>query len=199
MKAISRAAGLVLHGFYFYRKEETIMKPLSVRRLTITAMLMAAGMLLPFLTGQIQHIGNMLCPMHLPVFICGMICGPWWGLMLGALLPIVRSMVFGMPVLMPAALAMAFELATYGFISGLLRRQLPKTLPMLFVSLIAAMLIGRLIWGVVCIPVDGFVSKSFTWQIFVANGFMNAIPGMILQLIAVPAVVTALERAHLAE
>ena len=34
---------------------------ISVRRLTLSAMLLAVGLLLPFLTGQIQHIGNMLC------------------------------------------------------------------------------------------------------------------------------------------
>ena len=172
---------------------------LSVRRLTLSAMLMAIGMLLPFLTGQIQHIGNMLCPMHLPVFICGMVCGPVWGLAVGAILPVLRSMVFGMPVLMPAAVAMAFELAAYGFVSGLLRKRLPKTLPMLFVSLIAAMLLGRLVWGAVSIPIYGLASKAFSWQIFFTNGFVNAIPGMILQLVAVPAIVAALEKAKLAE
>ena len=171
----------------------------SVRRLTLSAMLLAMGMLLPFLTGQIQHIGNMLCPMHLPVFICGMICGPFWGLITGALLPLVRSMVFGMPVLMPAAFAMAFELAAYGFISGYLRKKLPKTLGMLFVSLISAMLLGRIVWGLVSIPVYGMAGKTFGWQIFMANGFTNAVPGMILQLIAVPAIVRALEKAKLAD
>ena len=171
----------------------------SSRRLTLSAMLTAVGMLLPFLTGQIQRIGNMLLPMHLPVFVCGMICGPMWGFAVGMVLPLLRSIVFGMPVLVPAAVCMAFELATYGLVSGMLRSRLPKTLPMLFISLIAAMLLGRLVWGIVCIPVYGFVSKSFTWQIFFANGFVNAVPGMILQLIAVPAIVTALERAHLAE
>lgn len=174
-------------------------KSFSVRRLTLSAMLMAVGMLLPFLTGQIQHIGNMLCPMHLPVFIGGMICGPFWGLALGALLPLVRSLVFGMPVLMPAALAMAFELAAYGCISGYLRRKLPKTLGMLFVSLVSAMLLGRIVWGLVSVPIYGLASKAFSWQIFMANGFVNAVPGMILQLIAVPAIVTALEKAKLAD
>ncbi|MBQ4263944.1 MAG: ECF transporter S component [Clostridia bacterium] len=172
---------------------------LSVRRLTLSAMLLAVGMLLPFLTGQIQHIGNMLCPMHLPVFICGMICGPWWGLCVGAILPLLRSMVFGMPVLMPAALAMAFELAAYGFISGFLRRKLPKTLPMLFVSLVSAMLLGRIVWGLASVPVYGLASKAFSWQIFMTNGFVSAVPGIILQLIAVPAVVAALEKARLAD
>ena len=175
------------------------MNKLSVRRLTLSAMLLAVGMLLPFLTGQIQHIGNMLLPMHLPVFVCGMICGPMWGLAVGAVLPVLRSMVFGMPVLMPAAAAMAFELAAYGFVSGMLRRRLPKTLPMLCVSLVSAMLFGRIVWGLVSIPVYGLASKSFSWQIFVANGFVNAVPGMILQLIAVPAIVSALEKARLAD
>ena len=174
-------------------------KKLSVRRLTISAMLSAVGMLLPFLTGQIQHIGNMLCPMHLPVFICGMICGPWWGLVCGAVLPVLRSMVFGMPVLMPAAFAMAFELAVYGFVSGYLRKKLPRTLSMLFVSLLCAMLLGRIVWGVASIPLYGVAGKTFGWQLFIANGFVNAIPGMILQLIAVPAIVTALEKARLAD
>jgi len=174
-------------------------KSASVRRLTLSAMLLAVGLLLPFLTGQIQHIGNMLCPMHLPVFICGMVCGPFWGLAVGALLPLLRSMLFGMPVLMPAAAAMAFELAAYGSVSGLFRRRLPQTLPMLVLSLAAAMLLGRLVWGMVSIPIYGLASKAFSWQIFFANGFVNAIPGMILQLVAVPAVVTALEKAHLCE
>ena len=175
------------------------MKKLSVRRLTISAMLLAIGMLLPFLTGQIQHIGNMLCPMHLPVFICGMVCGPYWGLAVGAVLPVLRSMVFGMPVLMPMAFAMAFELAAYGLVSGLLRKKLSKTLPMLYVSLIAAMLIGRVVWGLASIPLYSFAAKSFGLKLFITNGFINAIPGIILQLIAVPAIVRMLEKSRLAE
>lgn len=174
------------------------MNKLSVRRLTVSAMLLAIGMLLPFLTGQIQHIGNMLLPMHLPVFICGMVCGPLWGLAVGAILPVLRSAVFGMPVLMPAACAMAFELAAYGFVSGFLRSRLPKSLSMLYVSLVCAMLLGRVVWGAVSVPLYGFAAKSFSWQLFVANGFVNAVPGVILQLIAVPALVTALEKARLA-
>lgn len=174
------------------------MKKTSVRRLTLSAMLLAVGMLLPFLTGQIQRIGNMLCPMHLPVFICGMVCGPYWGLAVGAVLPVLRSMVFGMPVLMPMACAMAFELAAYGFISGLLRRRLPDTLPMLYVSLIAAMLLGRLVWGAAAAVLYGMAGKAFGLPLFITSGFVNAVPGIILQLIAVPALVRMLEKARLA-
>ena len=169
----------------------------AVRRLTLSAMLLAVGMLLPFLTGQIQGIGNMLCPLHLPVFITGMVCGPLWGIAVGAVLPLLRSLIFGMPPLMPTAAAMAFELAAYGAVSGLLRAKLPKTLPMLFVSLIAAMLLGRAVWGVASLALYGLSAKAFTWQIFVTSGFVNAIPGIILQLIAVPPIVAAVERTHI--
>ncbi len=171
---------------------------LSVRRLTISAMLLAVGLLLPFITGQIQGIGNMLCPMHLPVFICGLLCGPIWGLVVGAILPILRSFLFGMPPLMPTAVAMTFELATYGVTSGVLRRKLPKTLPYLYVSLIVSMLLGRIVWGIVSIPLYGLTSNTFTWSIFLTNGFVNAIPGIILQLLIIPPIVNALEKAHLA-
>lgn len=199
MKADDRRTGPSLHGFFdaYERNGFQMNSKLSVRRLTLSAMLLAVGLLLPFLTGQIQHIGNMLCPMHLPVLICGMVCGPVWGLAVGAVTPLLRSVLFGMPVLMPMAAAMAFELAAYGFVSGYLRRRLPKTLPMLFLSLIAAMLLGRVVWGLVSVPLYGVAGKGFTFSLFIANGFVNAIPGMILQLIAVPAIVTALEKARL--
>lgn len=171
----------------------------SIRRLTISAMMVAIGLLLPFVTAQIQLIGNMLSPMHFPVFVCGMLCGPLWGLATGAVLPLLRSFLFGMPALMPSAAAMAFELAAYGFFSGLLRAKLPKTVPMLYVTLGVSMLLGRAVWGVASLFVYGFAAKSFTWQIFLTNGFLNAVPGILLQFILIPPVVRALERSKLAQ
>ena len=170
---------------------------LSVRKLTLSAMLVAVGLLLPFVTGQIQVIGSMLSPMHLPVFIAGLLCGPVWGLAVGAVLPVLRSMLFGMPPLMPTAAAMTFELAAYGLFCGLLRKALPKTLAMLYASLCVSMVLGRVVWGFACLFFYGFVDKSFTWQLFVTNGFVNAIPGIILQLIVIPPIVRAVENARL--
>ena len=88
--------------------------------LTLTAMFLALGLVLPFLTGQIPQIGNMLLPMHIPVFLCGLICGWRYGAILGFILPILRNAVFGMPVLFPTGIAMAFELMTYGLVAGFL-------------------------------------------------------------------------------
>ena len=55
----------------------------TTKNLTLSAMFMAVGLVLPFLTGQIQQIGNMLLPMHLPVFLCGLICGWQYGAAVG--------------------------------------------------------------------------------------------------------------------
>ena len=172
---------------------------LSVRKLTLSAMLVAVGLLLPFVTGQIQVIGNMLSPMHLPVFIAGLLCGPVWGLAVGGVLPLLRSALFGMPPLMPTAAAMTFELAAYGLFSGLLRRALPKTLAMLYASLCVSLVLGRIVWAFASLFFYGFVVRSFTWQLFVTNGFVNAIPGIILQLIVIPPIVRAVENARLVD
>ncbi len=88
-------------------------------------MLLALGLILPLVTGNIPRVGNMLLPMHLPVFLGGLLLGWQYGLILGAVLPLMRSLLFGMPPLYPVALAMTFELATYGAVAGALYRRSP--------------------------------------------------------------------------
>ena len=102
---------------------------LQVRRLTYSALCLALAIVLPFLTGQIPQIGSALCPMHIPVLLCGFLCGWPWGLAVGFIAPLLRSVMFGMPPMFPTALAMAFELAVYGGVSGFLYRKFPKTIP----------------------------------------------------------------------
>lgn len=86
------------------------MKHSKTIKLTLSAMFLALGFVLPFFTGQIPQIGNMLLPMHLPVLLCGLICGWQYGLVIGLCLPLVRSMIFGMPPIFPTGIAMTFEL-----------------------------------------------------------------------------------------
>lgn len=169
-----------------------------VYRITLAAMFLAIGIVLPFLTGQIKQIGSMLLPMHIPVLLCGLICGWQYGLAVGFILPLFRSVLFSMPVLFPTAIAMAFELATYGAVVGLLySRSRWKCVIALYRSLIAAMLAGRVVWGIVQMLLLGIKGNRFTWQMFFAGAFLNAIPGIVLQLIFIPAVMVALNRAGL--
>lgn len=164
-------------------------------KLVWSAALLALGMVLPFLTGQIPEIGSKLSPLHFPVLICGFVCGWQYGLAVGLILPVFRSMIFGMPPLMPTATAMAFEMAIYGAVTGLLYQKLPKKNSSIYIALVGAMLCGRVVWGLVSVPLYGLAGKSFSWQAFVAGGFVNAVPAIILQIILVPVLVMALKRA----
>ena len=47
----------------------------SVRQLVLAALFLALAFVLPLLTGQVPKVGNMLCPMHFPVLLCGFVLG----------------------------------------------------------------------------------------------------------------------------
>ena len=161
-------------------------------------MFMAIGLVLPMLTGNIPQIGNMLLPMHIPVFLCGLICGWPYGLAVGAILPLMRSFLWGMPPLYPVALAMTFELATYGLVAGFLyNRSKWQCLVALYRSLILAMLAGRIVWGAAEVILLGIFGNAFTWQAFMAGAILNALPGIIIQLTLIPALLVALNKTGL--
>lgn len=170
----------------------------TTKKLTLSAMFIAVGMVLPLLTGQIQQIGSSFLPMHLPVILCGLICGWQYGALIGFILPFLRSVTFGMPPLFPTAIAMAFELATYGLVIGLIYgRSRWQCVISLYRSLIAAMLAGRIVWGIVQIVLLGLIGKSFTWQMFIAGALLNAVPGIVVQLTLIPTIMVALNRTGL--
>ncbi len=180
------------------------MKQSNTKKLVYSALFLALALVLPFLTGQIQTFGQMLAPMHLPVLLCGFLCGPVWGLAVGAVAPLLRSLLFGMPPMFPTAVAMAFELAAYGLFSGLFYRLLRgksgqstggKKWGALYVSLILSMLLGRDIWGIVMFALMAASGGSFGMAAFFAGAFTSAWLGILVQLVAVPAIVYALERA----
>lgn len=162
-------------------------------KLILAALFLALAYVMPFLTGQIPEIGSMLCPMHLPVLLCGFICGPVWGVAVGFTAPIFRSLTLGMPPIFPTAVCMAFELAAYGAVAGFMHRLLPRKKPYIYCSLLAAMIAGRLIWGAAMFICVGAGGGSFTFAAFLAGAVTNAIPGIIVQIILVPLIVMLLD------
>ena len=169
----------------------------KTRQLVLTAMLLALGMVLPFLTGQIPAIGQMISPLHIPAFICGLVCGWQWGLVLGVVLPLLRSVVFGMPPLVAVGIPMAFELAVYGAVCGLLYplfAQQTKRLPAMLTALVIAMIAGRLVGGAAKAVVMGITGAGYTFAAFVAGYFTSTLVGAAIHLVLVPAVVTAVEK-----
>ena len=162
-------------------------------KMVLSAAFLALAYVMPFLTGQIPEIGSMLCPLHIPVLLCGFICGWPWGLAVGFIAPLFRSFTLGMPPLFPTAVCMAFELAAYGAVTGLMHRLLPRKKPYIYVSLLTAMLVGRLIWGAAMFVCMGLNGGSFTFAAFLAGAITNAIPGIIIQIVLIPVLVMVLE------
>ena len=166
----------------------------EIRKLTLSAMFLAWAFVMPFLTGQIPQIGSMLCPMHIPVLLCGFFCGAPWGLAVGIIAPLLRSFVLGMPPLFPTAFCMAFELAAYGFAAGWLYRKLTGKIMSVYIALIGAMVAGRLIWGLVMLCCVGFDVSEFGFNAFLAGTVVNALPGILIQILLIPLLVISLAK-----
>jgi thiamine transporter ThiT len=166
-------------------------------RLLLSAMFLALCLVLPFLTGQIPEIGAALSPMHIPVLICGFVCGWPYAALVGFIAPLLRSMMFGMPPFPAVALPMAFELMAYGFFSGLIYKLLKKTTINVYVTLISAMMLGRVVWGIAKYIFALLSGSAFTFQMFLAGGFIEAVPALILHIVLIPIIIIALKKAKL--
>lgn len=166
-----------------------------VEMMVTAAMFLAIGVVLPSLTGAIKEIGDSLLPMHLVIMLCGAICGWKYALPVGLVMPFFRSLIFGMPRIYPNAIWMALELAAYGFVIGFMySRRKKHSRAHLYISLVTSMLAGRIVWGVSKAVLLGVAGKPFGIEAFWIGGFVDAIPGIIIQLILVPLIVELVER-----
>ena len=57
------------------------------------------------------------------------------------------------------------------------------------------MLGGRLVWAIAANFFYKLAGMEFTMEVFLAGGFINAVPGIILQLIIIPIIVLTLKKA----
>lgn len=171
------------------------MKENRINLIVLAAMFLSIGFILPIFTNQIKEIGDTLLPMHIPVMLCGLICGGKYGFCVGLILPLLRGVIFGMPPLYPNAIWMSIELAVYGLVIGFLYSRLNfKNVKGIYISLIISMISGRIAWGISKAILLGLGGKSFTVSMFITGGFIDAIPGIILQLIIIPSVMVLLNK-----
>ena len=172
------------------------MKQNQVRNLVMAALCVALGVALPQAFHAIPNAGSVLLPMHIPVLLCGLTCGWPYGLACGILAPLTSSLITGMPG--PAYLpAMVCELAAYGLISGLSVALIHtgKRTADLYVQLLSAMLLGRAVYGAMNALV--FRVGAYSMEIFLTAAFVTALPGILIQLALLPALVLALEKARI--
>ena len=166
----------------------------KTKKLTLAGMLLALGIILPYATSHgIGVPGNVLLPMHIPVFLCGLLCGPLYGTLCGLVLPLLNSILTGMPAIYPTMPLMTVELTAYGLVAGILscKTGLGKYKLGTYVSLIAAMLCGRAAYGgalSLLLLIDTEAKAAGVWA-----AFITGIPGIIVQLLLIPAIVFSME------
>lgn len=173
------------------------MKMTPVTKCVTTAVLMALCVILPMALHFIPNAGVLLSPMHLPVLLCGFICGWPYGLACGLIGPLLSGMITGMPPMGPVLYGMMIELAVYGLVSGLLMKFIHtgKAILDLYICLIIAMLAGRIVGGLAKALV--FSAGSYSFKAWATAYFVSSLPGIVLQLILIPILYLALQKAHL--
>lgn len=169
-------------------------KQKQLLNLILSSIFLALGIVLPFITGNIPFLGNRFLPMHIPVLVCGFVCGWKYGGLVGVLTPLLRALLVGIPLLYPVAFIMSFELATYGLITGLFYQILPKKTINVIGSLISAMILGRIVWGIVGAIVYSSLGVEFTMTVFIMAAFITALPGIIFQLIFIPILIIFMQK-----
>ena len=166
-----------------------------VKNVVLTAVCAALCVVVPMAFHVIPNAGMIFLPMHIPVLLCGMLCGWPYGLTCGLLGPLLSSIITSMP---PAATlpAMMVECAVYGAVAGVLMKHVRtgKLYADLYIALVPAMLAGRVISGVAKALIFAPGTTLAAWA---TVSFVTALPGILIQLILIPALIFALERAKL--
>ena len=173
------------------------MKKMSnVKKSIITAVCIALCYVITLMFHGIQNAGNIFCPMHIPVFICGLICGWQYGLLCGIAGPALSSALSSMP---PVAIlpSMMVELAVYGTAAGLMMKlvRTKSTYADLYISLIVAIVCGRVLAGLAKALI--FARGSYSMSAWIAGSVVTSWPGTVIQLVFIPTIVFALMKSHL--
>lgn len=165
-----------------------------VKKLVFTAVCAALCLVLPMAFHSVPNAGSIFLPMHIPVLLCGLVCGWPYGLVCGLIGPAISSLT-GMP---PMAMlpSMMVECAAYGAVTGLMTKfvRTRSAVADLYISMVSAMLIGRTVAGLAKALVFAPGTPAFAW---VTTSLVTGIPGIVIQLVVMPAVVFALTKARL--
>ena len=171
---------------------------MKLKKLILSGFFIALAIILPFFTGQIPQIGAMISPMHIPALLSGFVCGWPYGAIAGFISPLLRSILTGgFPPMFPTAFAMAFELFTYAAATAFFSKILGNGTKGIYISLVLSMIAGRIVWGIVMFALTVAGAAKFTFALFIAGAFTNAIPGIIIHIAVVPILVILFKKAGL--
>lgn len=160
----------------------------KTQELTIAAMSLALGIILPQAFHMVPNAGSIFLPMHIPILICGFLVSPLYAFLVGLLCPIISHFVFQMPPTIMLG-QMMVELSIYGLSTSLLSKVIHIKSDYLrtYIILILSMLIGRICYGLMNYLF--FKAGSYSLEIWLSAAFISSLPGILIQLILIPMLV----------
>ena len=164
-----------------------------VKRIVLAALCAALCVILPMAFHAVPDGGSIFLPMHIPVLICGLVCGWPYGFLCGLMGPALSSLMTMMP---PAAYlpAMMVECGVYGLVSGLMLKfvHTRNTRLDLYLALVTAMIAGRVVSGIAKALI---FNPGITFVYWITASFVTALPGIVIQLVLIPLLVSLLMKA----
>ncbi len=138
---------------------------------------------------HLVHLGSTFLPMFFPIALAGFLIAPPVAALVGFLAPLLSAFLTGMPPLYPPiAPLMAAEGFVLAATISMTRRKMGWGI---YPSLITGILLQRLVMAVGVFLIAPLF--RLPGEVFTAGMLISGIPGIILQLVAIPAIVLALE------
>lgn len=172
------------------------------RELSLGGLFIALGVVIPMAFHAFGggRAGPVFLPMYLPVLACAMLVSAPIAAAVGLLTPALSSALTGMPPILPTLPMMVAELTVMATLASLLHRRLRlHALP----AVVLALLSGRVVMGLMAVLLVSALPAGMqeslpeimrTPPAYVAAATVAALPGLVLQIVAVPAVVALVER-----
>ncbi|MGF7107610.1 ECF transporter S component [Treponema pedis] len=178
--------------------EKTITKQaVFIRELIMAGILLVTGVLLPIGFHTFKLGGPVFLPMHIPVMLAGFMLNPLSACIVGFITPILSTAFTGMPPFPVVMSQMAVELAAYAFFIAVFSQRLKLNS---YVSLILGMISGRLVCAILVfifsLTVTGYKGTPVK---FLIGGISKGWPGLLVQIVLIPFLVTWFKRIRLIE
>lgn len=165
-------------------------RKITTKELVLSGLLLASGIILPMIFHMFSLTGPIALPMHIPVLIGGFLLSPQIALALGIITPVISGLLTGMPVMFPMGVIMAVELGFYGLTASLATRKFKLSV---IPSLIISMTAGRIAAGITVAALVQLFGVKMNPVMFVKGAILTGLPGIIIQLIFIPALVYAIK------
>jgi len=175
------------------------------RDLSLGGLFIALGIVVPiaFHAAGGGHMGRTFLPMYLPVLAGAMLVSPLTAFWVGLITPALSSLFTGMPPVLPTMPMMMIELSLMGLIGSLLHRRLGMHV---MLTTLVTLLCGRVVTGLSVLAALSLLPQEILDSApaflkgpipYVAAATLTAIPGLIMLVVLVPAVVMAVEKMSL--